>query len=95
MCNIVQERGLAWIKKYIPMNGYIVWDMVNHLNHNPITFPCHQARSWEFPIHTQNVPCVAQSSDVQVLDLYTWGNKQLEKLGVVYKLMQMHATILK
>lgn len=54
---------------YVPMNRYIVRNMVHHLNHNSIAFPCHQSRSWEFPIHAQKASCVAQSCHVQILDL--------------------------
>lgn len=43
--------------------------MISHFNEDTIAFPHQQARPWELSIDTDNVPCVAQSCHVVVLNL--------------------------
>lgn len=43
----------------IPMDGDIVLDMVNHFNHEPVTFPCDDPRSGELPVNCHNALCLA------------------------------------
>lgn len=43
----------------IPMDGDIVLDMVNHFNHEPVTFPCDDPRSGDLPVNCHNALCLA------------------------------------
>ena len=57
------------------MDGDIVLDMVNHLNHHSISFPSNDVRSWKLPIHTHNALRVAQSCHILQLDLERFQQK--------------------
>lgn len=62
---------------YIPMYGNVVCDMINHLNNDSITFPCHQRRPRKLSVDTDNAPRMAQPRHVEVVDLTIFKEKLL------------------
>jgi hypothetical protein len=58
---------------YIPMQGDIVLDMVNHFDQDPVVFPCYDLR----PINGHNALCLADPRNV--LQLYLQNNDKTEQ----------------
>ncbi|WVZ03879.1 hypothetical protein V8G54_024685 [Vigna mungo] len=48
----------------MPVYGDIVGNMIDHLNHNSVTFSCSNSRTRELPVHCNHALCVAQPRNI-------------------------------
>ena len=55
---------------FIPVDGNIVWDMINDFNEQTIPLSSYNPRTGEFSIHSNNALAVAQSCHILQLDLF-------------------------
>lgn len=58
------------------MEGDIVLNMIDHLDHQPVAFPCYDSRPRKLPIHGHNALCLTKSRHTLRLDLLKAINKQ-------------------
>jgi len=54
----------SYIYRYIPVYGDIVGNMIDHLNHNSVTFSCSNSRTRELPVHCNHALYVAQPRNI-------------------------------
>lgn len=47
-------------KNWVPMEGEVVLNTIDHLDHKPVTFPCYDPRPRKLPVDSHNALCLTK-----------------------------------